>query len=60
MQALVITIETIEDVVDVQKLIKALNRQVKIYDERWRVEVPRGGIELVNSSTKIVTREAEL
>ena len=58
MNTLIITLETAEDVVDVRKLINSLNRQVKIWDERWRVEVPRGGIKLVNSPTEIVVEEA--
>ena len=58
MNTLIITLETAEDVVDVRKLINSLNRQVKIWDERWRVEAPRGNIKLVNSPTKIVVKEA--
>ena len=58
MNTLIITLETAEDVVDVRKLINSLNRQVKIWDERWRVEVPWGNIKLVNSPTEIVVKEA--
>ena len=58
MKTLIITLETAEDVVDVRKLINSLNRQVKIWDERWRVEVPWGNIKLVNSPTEIVVKEA--
>ena len=58
MNTLIITLETAEDVVDVRKLINSLNRQVKIWDERWRVEAPWGNIKLVNSPTEIVVKEA--